>query len=119
MIDTPRTDKAAHHELTEAWHLLSVLSANLMDDGPSWPRVLEWLHRNESFRPANTPPPPPQCRHCAIPMKPGKSLVSTLTGEEDDIGGCVTLSAGGPGRMVAVMKCPSCGHSFIPPSIKS
>ena len=40
-------------ELIEAWHLMNVLSANLMDEGPTWPRVLEWLARNEAYRPAN------------------------------------------------------------------
>lgn len=40
-------------ELSEAWHLLNVLSLNMMDDGPTWPRVLEWLRRNEQYRPAN------------------------------------------------------------------
>jgi hypothetical protein len=42
-----------NRELTEAWHLLNVLSLNMMDDGPTWPRVLEWLRRNEQYRPAN------------------------------------------------------------------
>ena len=42
-----------NRELSEAWHLLNVLSANMMDDGPTWPRVLEWLRRNEKFRPEN------------------------------------------------------------------
>jgi hypothetical protein len=40
-------------ELSEAWHLLNVLSLNLMDDGPTWPRALEWLRRNKQFRPEN------------------------------------------------------------------
>jgi hypothetical protein len=39
-----------NRELSEAWHLLNVLSANLMDNGPTWPRVLEWLKRNDSCR---------------------------------------------------------------------
>jgi hypothetical protein len=43
-----------NRELTEAWHLLNVLSLNMMDDGPTWPRVLEWLRRNEQYRPANS-----------------------------------------------------------------
>jgi hypothetical protein len=38
-------------ELSQAWHLLNVLCLNMMDDGPTWPRVLEWLRRNEQFRP--------------------------------------------------------------------
>lgn len=44
-------------ELYEAWHLLNVLSANMMDDGPTWPRVLEWLERNKSFRPKSDSEP--------------------------------------------------------------
>jgi hypothetical protein len=43
-------------------------------------------------------------------------MVNTFVGEEDDIGGCITLSAGGPGRLVDVAKCPSCGYSIHAPS---
>jgi len=38
-------------EMSDAWTMLNVLSANLMDNGPTWPRVLEWLKRNEAYRP--------------------------------------------------------------------
>jgi len=48
-----------NRELTEAWHLLNVLCLNMMDDGPTWPRVLEWLRRNEQFRPENVKPSHP------------------------------------------------------------
>lgn len=44
---------SARAEMSEAFLLLSVLSANLMDDGPTWPRVLDWLFRNEAHKPAN------------------------------------------------------------------
>lgn len=40
-------------ELSEAWHLLNVLVGN-MDDGPTWPLVLDWLRRNEQYRPASS-----------------------------------------------------------------
>ena len=40
-------------ELQEAWHLLSVLAINILDDGPTWPRVLEWLKRNGEYKPKN------------------------------------------------------------------
>lgn len=48
-----RTLCVQRRELREAWHLLNVLQANLRDDGPTWPRVYEWLDRNEAFRPEN------------------------------------------------------------------
>jgi hypothetical protein len=39
----------------------------------------------------------------------------TYTGYPDFIGGkCVTLSPGGPGRIVTCWKCPKCGYSFAP-----
>jgi|694.fasta_scaffold35019_18 hypothetical protein len=76
MSETPRTDNAEfpvmtwperdnpmvvrselsrqlERELAEAWHLLNVLCLNMMDDGPTWPRVLEFLRRNERFCPEN------------------------------------------------------------------
>lgn len=39
-------------EMTDAWTMLNMLSANIMDDGPTWPRVLEWLKRNDEYRPS-------------------------------------------------------------------
>ena len=46
-------------------------------------------------------------------MRDGIALESTLVGEPD-FPGCeaVTLSEGGPGRLVAVMKCSECGWSY-------
>ena len=48
---------------------------------------------------------------CGGEMKPGQALESTLVGEPDDIGGCVTVSPGGPGKLVPCMKCAECGWS--------
>lgn len=48
-----RTLCVQRRELREAWHLLNVLQANMRDDGPTWPRVNEWLARNEILRPEN------------------------------------------------------------------
>lgn len=54
---------------------------------------------------------PYQC--CQSPMREGIAMESTLTGAPDFINGeCVTLSEGGPGRLVAVMKCSECGWSY-------
>ena len=56
---------------------------------------------------------PDTCRHCQSPMRDGIALESTLVGEPDFTSGeVVTLSEGGPGRLVAVMKCTECGWSY-------
>lgn len=53
-----------------------------------------------------------KCPRCDVPMRPGVAILPTVVGEEDDIGGCVTLSYGGPGRLIDCLKCPECGHSI-------
>ena len=54
-----------------------------------------------------------KCRHCQSPMREGIAMESTLTGAPDfPSGEVVTLSEGGPGRLVAVMKCTECGWSY-------
>lgn len=54
------------------------------------------------------------CPKCGGRMKPGIALTSTYAGEEDDIGGCITLYHGGPGKLIDVIKCEQCGCSIIP-----
>ena len=51
------------------------------------------------------------CNRCGGEMKPGQALESTLVGEPDDLGGVVTVSPGGPGKLVPCMKCAECGWS--------
>ena len=51
------------------------------------------------------------CTRCGGEMKPGQALESTLVGEPDDIGECVTVSPGGQGKLVPCMKCAECGWS--------
>ena len=52
------------------------------------------------------------CRKCFGKMKPGKAIQQTYTGYPD-FPNCavVTLSPGGPGRLVDCDKCEKCGHS--------
>lgn len=53
------------------------------------------------------------CRKCAGDMKPGKAIQETYTGAPDFIGGAVvTMSPGGPGRLVDCLKCSICGWSI-------
>jgi hypothetical protein len=40
-------------QMTEAWYILSALSSNSLDDGPTWSRALEWLDKNDDFRTKN------------------------------------------------------------------
>ena len=54
---------------------------------------------------------PKTCTRCGGEMKPGQALESTLVGEPDDLGGVVTVSPGGPGKLVPCMKCAECGWS--------
>jgi len=53
------------------------------------------------------------CRKCGGEMKPGKALAQTFIEGEPDFRGSdvVTVSAGGPGKQIDVMKCSECGWS--------
>jgi len=56
------------------------------------------------------------CKRCQVPLLPGKAMESTVRGIPDFPGGrcVVTLSPGGPGRLVECLKCPHCGWSVSP-----
>lgn len=56
------------------------------------------------------------CRKCGGDMAPGKAIAQTFDGIPDFPGDAhpVTLSPGGPGEMVDVMKCSRCGWSVTP-----
>lgn len=50
---------------------------------------------------------------CGGKLKSGVALASTYTGVPDFPGGdVVTLSPGGPGQIISVIKCERCGKSF-------
>ena len=54
------------------------------------------------------------CRKCRTPMAPGKAIEQTYVGGTPDFPGdkhATTFSAGGPGVLIDVMKCPKCGWS--------
>lgn len=53
------------------------------------------------------------CRKCSGLMQPSKAMQETYTGSSDFIGGAVvTMSPGGPGRLVDCLKCSMCGWSI-------
>ena len=54
------------------------------------------------------------CKKCGGTMKPSKALQQTYTSgmpdfPGDDVG--VTISAGGPGKLIDCLKCEKCGWS--------
>lgn len=54
-----------------------------------------------------------KCHKCGVDMKPGKALMQTFRGigdfhDDDEV---MTISPGGPGKMVDCLKCPECGRS--------
>ena len=58
------------------------------------------------------------CHKCNVPMKKGIATEQTYVGGMPDFAGdrhSSTFSAGGTGRVIDCMKCPSCGHSVTDP----
>lgn len=56
----------------------------------------------------------PTCHRCGIPMRPGIAIAQTYTAGAPDFPGDregITMSAGGPGRVIKCLKCPDCGRS--------
>lgn len=54
------------------------------------------------------------CRKCGGQMRPGIATGQTYTAGTPDFPGdeeAVTLSAGGPGKVIEAMKCSKCGWS--------
>lgn len=56
------------------------------------------------------------CKRCGGPMAPGQAIAQTYTGLPDFPGDehAVTVSPGGPGKLVDVLKCSACGWSVTP-----
>jgi len=57
-----------------------------------------------------------RCKKCEGDMQPGVAIQNTLTGMPDFPGDrhAVTLSPGGPGKLIDCMKCTACGWSVTP-----
>lgn len=54
------------------------------------------------------------CPRCKTPMEYRKNgaLAQTAIGSPDELGGdVVTMSPGGPGKLIDCAKCPACGNS--------
>lgn len=57
----------------------------------------------------------PTCKRCKILMEQGIATAQTYVGGEPDFFGDTrssTFTAGGPGFLMVVWKCPKCGHSI-------
>lgn len=84
----------------------------VLDDEDAW---CDWLDRCRQSCSGNVAvSAEPECPKCGGPMRGGGiAMESTYPGSPDFIGGeVVTLSAGGPGRLVECgRKCSECGHS--------
>lgn len=59
------------------------------------------------------------CKHCNTPMQPGIAMAQTYTASEhafpsdrNDPNAIVTMSPGGPGKLIDCLKCPQCGWSM-------
>lgn len=53
-----------------------------------------------------------RCAKCNTPMQPGIAIEQTFTGSpEFQSSAVVTMSPGGPGKLVECLKCPHCGWS--------
>ena len=62
--------------------------------------------------PDNTREALDKCPRCGGEIRPGKALSQTWTGKPDFPGHeIVTMSPGGPGRLIECLKCCDCGHS--------
>lgn len=56
-----------------------------------------------------------KCPKCKIELKPGIAIQQTWTCGVPDFGKhdrIVTMSAGGPGKLIQCEKCPECGFSL-------
>lgn len=100
------------------WHWSRVVNGERLD---YWPSRKKYMFRGKVKRGnvmqivkhAAT-----RCRHCHTSMQPGVAIEQTYTAGEpdfpsdrDDPNAIVTLSPGGPGKLVTCLKCPQCGWS--------
>jgi hypothetical protein len=52
------------------------------------------------------------CPKCFLTLQEGIALQQTYTSGLPDLGGeIVTMSPGGPGKLISCLKCPECGYS--------
>ena len=52
------------------------------------------------------------CPKCAVILTKGQAIVQTYIGTPEWKGAeAVTMSVGGPGKLIDCMKCPQCGYS--------
>lgn len=101
--------------LRAAWDFIE----NVSEDDPN--RSEKFFALRERVRGAlPSPAPPGSCVRCNTMLEPGKAMENTLVGIPDFIGDPypVTVSPGGPGKLIDCLKCPTCGYSVYPFTLK-
>lgn len=84
-----------------------MLAKNAAEIGADLDRVREWHQKSRG-----------NCKKCGALMRHGLAIQQTYTAGEPDFPGdhndpnaIVTLSPGGPGKLITCLKCPQCGWS--------
>lgn len=78
-----------------------MLAKDAAELGADLGRVREWHQKSRG-----------DCKKCGALMRYGLAIEQTYTGTPDFAGGeIVTLSPGGPGKLIDCLKCPQCGWS--------
>ena len=94
------------------WHWSRMVNGHRLD---YWPSRKKYQYQDEVkrgdvlriVRQAAT-----RCKHCRAPMQPGVAIEQTCTGSPEFAGSeIVTMSPGGPGKLIDCLKCPKCGWS--------
>ncbi len=115
----PYTGEWDRHTTEEKYDRIDKLVGDLFqgvhDDGLDRVAFLKRFEKNVDQVNALAEKHRRNCKKCGSKMKPGKAIDQTYTDGTPDFAGdtySITMSAGGPGRLVDCMKCEACGWSI-------